>query len=108
MDIEHERPVSDGISIPGPRLAIDLDGASIGRIQTFVPPARPLPPGTFEVGIGLRPAVTQIPPSNRHSRGWRLRPVSWPTLLARCRGGTVGANSPMVGIKAGLCLCLRR
>jgi RimJ/RimL family protein N-acetyltransferase len=35
-------------------LAIDLGGASIGRIQTFVPPGRPLPPGTFEVGIGLR------------------------------------------------------
>lgn len=24
-------------------LAIDLDGESIGRIQTFVPPERPLP-----------------------------------------------------------------
>jgi RimJ/RimL family protein N-acetyltransferase len=35
-------------------LAIDLDGVSIGRIQTFVPPDRSLPPGTFEVGIGLR------------------------------------------------------
>jgi [ribosomal protein S5]-alanine N-acetyltransferase len=35
-------------------LAIDLDGASIGRIQTFVPPGRALPPGTFEVGIALR------------------------------------------------------
>jgi RimJ/RimL family protein N-acetyltransferase len=35
-------------------LAIDLDGASIGRIQTFVPPGRSLPPGVFEVGIGLR------------------------------------------------------
>jgi len=35
-------------------LAIDLGGVSIGRIQTFVPPNRPLPPGTFEVGIGLR------------------------------------------------------
>jgi RimJ/RimL family protein N-acetyltransferase len=35
-------------------LAIDLEGVSIGRIQTFVPPGRPLPPGTFEVGIGLR------------------------------------------------------
>src|SRR5215471_15897435 len=31
-------------------LAIDLDGVSIGRIQTFVPPGRPLPPGTFDVG----------------------------------------------------------
>jgi RimJ/RimL family protein N-acetyltransferase len=35
-------------------LAIDLDGVSIGRIQTFVPPGRPLPPGTFELGIGLK------------------------------------------------------
>ena len=35
-------------------LAIDLDGESIGRVQTFVPPGRPLPPGTFEVGIALR------------------------------------------------------
>jgi len=38
-------------------LAVDLDGISIGRIQTFVPPARPLPPGTFEIGIGLRAEV---------------------------------------------------
>jgi RimJ/RimL family protein N-acetyltransferase len=29
-------------------------GAVIGRIQTFVPPGRPLPSGTFDVGIGLR------------------------------------------------------
>jgi RimJ/RimL family protein N-acetyltransferase len=35
-------------------LAIDLDGTLIGRIQTFVPGGRPLPAGTFEVGIGLR------------------------------------------------------
>ena len=35
-------------------LAIDLDGAPIGRIQTFVPPGRALPPGTFEIGIALR------------------------------------------------------
>jgi RimJ/RimL family protein N-acetyltransferase len=35
-------------------LAVDLDGESIGRIQTFVPPVRSLPPGVFEVGIGLR------------------------------------------------------
>ena len=35
-------------------LAIDLEGVSIGRIQTFVPPGRSLPPGTFEVGIGLQ------------------------------------------------------
>ena len=38
-------------------LAIDLDGAVIGRIQTFVPEGRRLPPGTFEVGIGLDEAV---------------------------------------------------
>jgi RimJ/RimL family protein N-acetyltransferase len=35
-------------------LAIDLDGTSIGRIQTFVPGGRALAPGTFDVGIGLR------------------------------------------------------
>jgi RimJ/RimL family protein N-acetyltransferase len=35
-------------------LAIDLDGACIGRIQSFVPPDRPLPPGTYMIGIGLR------------------------------------------------------
>jgi RimJ/RimL family protein N-acetyltransferase len=35
-------------------LAIDLDGESIGRIQTFVPPDRPLGPGVFAVGMGLR------------------------------------------------------
>jgi RimJ/RimL family protein N-acetyltransferase len=35
-------------------LAIDLNGTSIGRIQTFVPRDRPVPPGTFDVGISLR------------------------------------------------------
>jgi RimJ/RimL family protein N-acetyltransferase len=35
-------------------LAIDLDGAAIGRIQTFVHEDRPIPAGTFEVGIRLR------------------------------------------------------
>lgn len=35
-------------------LAIDLGGASIGRIQTFVPPDRAIPAGTFNIGIGLR------------------------------------------------------
>lgn len=35
-------------------LAIDLDGVSIGRIQTFVPSRWTLRPGTFGVGIGLR------------------------------------------------------
>ena len=35
-------------------LAVDLGGESIGRIQTFVPHHRPLAPGVFEVGIGLR------------------------------------------------------
>jgi RimJ/RimL family protein N-acetyltransferase len=38
-------------------LAIDLDGVSIGRIQTFVPSRWTLPPGTFGVGIGLRENV---------------------------------------------------
>ena len=34
-------------------LAIALDGVAIGHIQTFVPPGRPLPRGTYEVGISL-------------------------------------------------------
>ena len=34
-------------------LAIDLGGRVIGRIQTFVPPGRPIPPGTFDIGISL-------------------------------------------------------
>jgi RimJ/RimL family protein N-acetyltransferase len=38
-------------------LAIDLDGKMIGRIQTLVPAERTLPPGTFEIGIGLREAA---------------------------------------------------
>jgi RimJ/RimL family protein N-acetyltransferase len=35
-------------------LAVDVDGESIGRIQTFVPPHRPTPPGIYNLGIGLR------------------------------------------------------
>jgi RimJ/RimL family protein N-acetyltransferase len=35
-------------------LAVDLGGELIGRIQTFVPGDRSLPPGVFDVGIGLR------------------------------------------------------
>jgi RimJ/RimL family protein N-acetyltransferase len=35
-------------------LAVDVGGKSVGRIQTFVPPDRPLAPGTFDLGIGLR------------------------------------------------------
>jgi RimJ/RimL family protein N-acetyltransferase len=35
-------------------LAIALDGTAIGRIQTFVPPDRPVPQGTFAIGIAVR------------------------------------------------------
>jgi RimJ/RimL family protein N-acetyltransferase len=34
-------------------LAIALDGAAIGRIQTFMPPDRAVPRGTFDIGIAL-------------------------------------------------------
>jgi RimJ/RimL family protein N-acetyltransferase len=34
-------------------LAIEVDGIKIGEIQTYVPPGRALPPGAFEVGIGI-------------------------------------------------------
>lgn len=43
--------VLDGGSLD---LAVDLDGEYLGRIQTYVVPHRRLPPGVFEVGIGLR------------------------------------------------------
>lgn len=36
-------------------LGVDHGGVLIGRIQTFVPPGRALPPGTYEIGIGLHP-----------------------------------------------------
>lgn len=38
-------------------LAIDADGVSIGRIQTFVPPGRELAPDAYWIGIGLRQAA---------------------------------------------------
>jgi RimJ/RimL family protein N-acetyltransferase len=34
-------------------LAVDLGGEAIGRIQTYIPPGRPIPPGTFSIGISL-------------------------------------------------------
>lgn len=37
-------------------LAIEVDGKRIGEIQSYVPPTRSLPPGAFEVGIGIGPA----------------------------------------------------
>src|SRR5262249_60351941 len=41
-------------------IAMDLDGTSIGHIQTFVPTVRQLPPGTFEIGISLREPPTGL------------------------------------------------
>jgi RimJ/RimL family protein N-acetyltransferase len=38
-------------------LGIELDGALIWRIQTFVPPERKTPPGVFTIGIGLRQSL---------------------------------------------------
>jgi RimJ/RimL family protein N-acetyltransferase len=34
-------------------LAIEVEGRKIGEIQTYLPPGRELPPGAFEVGIGI-------------------------------------------------------
>jgi RimJ/RimL family protein N-acetyltransferase len=38
-------------------LAIDAGGAAIGRIQTFLPPDRAVPPGTFDIGIAVREQI---------------------------------------------------
>ena len=66
-------------------LAIDLEGASIERIQTFVPPGRPLSPGVFEIGIGLvktpaaRDTEGRSPPPTTRTRSWRrIRGTSTP------------------------------
>jgi diamine N-acetyltransferase len=38
-------------------LSIDMDGESMGRIETFVPPDRALRLGVYELGIGLRESM---------------------------------------------------
>ncbi|MGZ3469345.1 MAG: GNAT family N-acetyltransferase [Isosphaeraceae bacterium] len=38
-------------------LSIDRGGESIGRIETYLPPGRPLPPGVYEVGIGVHESM---------------------------------------------------
>ncbi len=43
-------------------LAVDVDGESVGRIQTFVPLYRSLAPGAFYLGIRLR--------GDRHGKGY--------------------------------------
>jgi RimJ/RimL family protein N-acetyltransferase len=55
LPVTRARPGRSGRLVDGELdLAIDLDGTLLGRIQTFVPPGRLLPSGTFDVGIGLR------------------------------------------------------
>jgi len=75
-------------------LAIDLDGALIGRIQTFVPPFRPLPPGTFDIGIGLREHAR----GQGHGREAIALLTSWLFEQAAAQiveGVTDPANTPM-------------
>ena len=74
-------------------LAIDLDGVSIGRIQTFVPSRWTLPPGTFGVGIGL-PARR-----NRITRDTRLRqlPPDATSEAVFARAAWFGSGSPVGG-----------
>ena len=38
-------------------LAIEVEGRSIGRIQTFIPPFREVPPDVYTIGIGLRESL---------------------------------------------------
>jgi RimJ/RimL family protein N-acetyltransferase len=63
-------------------LAIDLDGAAIGRIQTFVHEDRPLPAGTFEVGVRLR--------EDQRGKGYGREAV---TLLTGWLFGHAGAQA---------------
>jgi NAD(P)-dependent dehydrogenase (short-subunit alcohol dehydrogenase family)/RimJ/RimL family protein N-acetyltransferase len=75
-------------------LAVDLEGKSIGRIQTFVPPDRELPPGTFDIGIGLV--------SEARGRGYGTEALAlltgWlfeHTAAEVVEAGTDPANAPM-------------
>ena len=56
-------------------LAIDVGGVSVGRIQTFVPPGRPLPlrGGPFCRPVADTPAGTRRAPSATRSRTARAR-----------------------------------
>ena len=86
-------------------LAIDLDGVLIGRIQTFVPPGRPLPPGTFDLGIGLREnargqglgreALTLSPAgcsSTQAPWSWKAPPIPRTPRCARSSSGPAGLS----------------
>jgi RimJ/RimL family protein N-acetyltransferase len=82
-------------------LAIDLDGTLLGRIQTFVPPGRPLPPGTFDVGIGLREHAR----SQGHGREAIALLTRWLFEQAAAQvveGITDPANTPMRAVFQGL------
>jgi RimJ/RimL family protein N-acetyltransferase len=66
----------------------------IGRIQTFTPPGRVLPAGTFDVGIGLREHAR----GRGHGRealdlltGWLFRHAAAQVV----EGSTDPANAPM-------------
>lgn len=75
-------------------LAIDLDGSCIGRIQTFDPPDRALPPGVFEVGIGLREHAR----GKGHGREALALLTDWlfeHTAAVRVEAPTDPANVPM-------------
>jgi RimJ/RimL family protein N-acetyltransferase len=67
-------------------LAVDLDGVCIGRIQTFVPPTRTLPPGVFEVGIGLR--------EHARGKGYGREALSLLTDWLFERAGAVQVEAP--------------
>jgi hypothetical protein len=82
-------------------LAIDLDGALIGRIQTFVPPGRPLPSGTFEVGIGLREHAQ----GQDHGReALALLTGAWPLFEARPAAQVCRAPGDPANAGCGPCL----
>ena len=68
-------------------LAIDLDGMAIGRIQTFVPPGRVHPPGTFELGIDLR--------EKARNKGYGREALALLTdwLFERAAAGAVAAST---------------
>jgi hypothetical protein len=61
-------------------LAVEAGGEPAGRIQTFVPPDRPLAPGTFDLGISLRGGMRgkgHGPDPANHAMRAVFRHVGW-------------------------------
>jgi RimJ/RimL family protein N-acetyltransferase len=76
-------------------LAIDADGLLVGEIGTYRPPNRTLPPGWFELGIGLFDEASR---GKGHGTAAMVLLLDWLFQEAgatRVQAATVPGNAPM-------------